>query len=204
MHGGHRLLALGDSYTIGESVAEDQRWPVQLVRLLRRAGIRINEPLIIAQTGWTTDELGEAIEKEQPSGVFDIVTLLIGVNNQYRGRSGEEYRKQFRELLVRAIAFADGRSSHVIVLSIPDWSVMPFAEGRDRETIARAIDHFNAINCEEALALHAPYVDITPVSRKALQDKSLIAPDRLHPSAAMYEQWAELMLPVALRILGGQ
>src|SRR3954453_11153972 len=144
-----RYLALGDSYTIGESVAVADRYPVQLARELK-----LGEPEIIAKTGWTTDELSAAIDKAMdkadPHGPYDLVTLLIGVNNQYRGRSADEYRTQFAGLLQRAIGFAGGNAQHVIVVSIPDWGVTPFAEGRDRAKIAREIDQFNAINREEA------------------------------------------------------
>ena len=193
-----RYLALGDSYTIGASVAPAERWPVQLTAQLRANGRIVAEPLIIARTGWTTDELMAGIERLQPQGPFDLVSLLIGVNDQYRGYSSEAYRQQLRQLLHTAIAYAGGHASHVIVLSIPDWSVTPFAAGHQRATIAAAIDHFNAINRQETAQAGAHYVDITPVSRQALQDASLLATDGLHPSGKMYAQWVELVLPTAL------
>ena len=193
-----RYLALGDSYTIGASVAPAERWPVQLAAQLRANGLIVAEPLIIARTGWTTDELMTGIERQQPQGPFDLVSLLIGVNDQYRGRSGDAYRRQFRQLLHTAIAYAGGRPTHVIVVSIPDWSVTPFAAGYPRTVIAAAIDHFNTINREETAHAGAHYVDITPVSRQALQDASLLASDGLHPSGKMYTQWVELVLPAAL------
>jgi lysophospholipase L1-like esterase len=186
------FLALGDSYTIGESVAAADRFPSQLARLLPA-----QDPVIVARTGWTTDELDKAIDAAQPRGPFDLVTLLIGVNNQYRGRSSEEYRTQFDALLKRAVAFAGGRASRVIVVSIPDWGVTPFAAGRDAKAIAADIDRFNAINRREAEAAGAHYVDITPISRRAASDPSLIAPDGLHPSARMYKEWVDVILPVA-------
>ncbi|HJQ36458.1 MAG TPA: undecaprenyl-diphosphatase UppP, partial [Thermoanaerobaculia bacterium] len=170
-----RYLALGDSYTIGESVAAEERFPVQLAKQLN-----LGEPQIIAKTGWTTDELNAAIDAANPKGPFDLVTLLIGVNNQYRGRGADEYRTQFVGLLQRAIGFAGGNTRHVIVVSIPDWGVTPFAEGRDRAKIAREIDQFNAINREEAQRAGAKWVDITPISRR--NDPSLVAGDGLHPS----------------------
>ena len=139
-----RYLALGDSYTIGESVAESERFPVQLVRELG-----LSEPAIIAKTGWTTDELGHALDAVRLAGPFDLVTLLIGVNNQYRGRDAEQYRGEFSELLQRAIGFAGGDAKKVVVVSIPDWGVTPFAEGRDRAKIATEIDRYNAINRED-------------------------------------------------------
>ena len=139
-----RFLALGDSYTIGESVAEHERWPNQLAEIVKTA-----KPQIIAKTGWTTDELSAAIDAADPQGRFDLVTLLIGVNNQYRGRDAEEYRRQFVGLLNRAIEFAGGKPDRVVVVSIPDWGVTPFAAKRDRAVIAREIDRFNAINLAE-------------------------------------------------------
>jgi lysophospholipase L1-like esterase len=197
----YRFLALGDSYTIGESVDERERWPVQLAGMLRGQEIDIADPVIIARTGWTTDELDAAIDRENPREPFDLVSLLIGVNNQYRERGKEEYREQFKRLLQRAIRFAGGGSSHVIVLSIPDWGVMPFAEGRDRKKIAQEIDNFNAINREETERSGAHYVDVIPLSRDAASDMSLIASDGLHPSGKMYEEWAKLALPQAMQML---
>jgi lysophospholipase L1-like esterase len=191
-----RFLALGDSYTIGEKVEAAQRWPMQLVSLLRQEKIDIDDPIIIAQTGWTTDELAAAIDQAQTAGMFDLVSLLIGVNNQYRGYAAEEYRTQFSALLTRAIGFADNHSTHVIVLSIPDWSVTPFAAGRDRSKIATEIDRFNAINRAATVRSGAHYIDITPISREAAYNWNLIAPDGLHPSGQMYRQWVETTLPI--------
>ncbi len=198
----YRYLALGDSYTIGESVEEMERWPVQLAMLIAEKRIDILMPTIIAKTGWTTDELDAAIDREKPTGPFDIVSLLIGVNNQYRSRSPEEYREQFKGLLQRAIGFAGSNVKRVIVLSIPDWGVTPFAKGRNVAKIAQEIDRFNAINREEAGRAGAHYIDVTPVSREATQDASLIALDGLHPSDKMYAEWARLALPKALEALG--
>lgn len=197
----YHILALGDSYTIGESVEHSERWPTQLVQLLRNDNVAIDEPTTIAKTGWTTDELMQAIEKENPQDTFDLVSLLIGVNNQYRGRSEDEYRHEFKVLLQRSITFAGGKPSHVIVLSIPDWGVTPFAEGRDKVKIAHEIDGFNAINQEEAVRAGVQYVDVTEISRQSVHDPSLIAADGLHPSAKMYAYWARLVHPVALKVL---
>ena len=185
-----RYLALGDSYTIGESVAEPDRWPNQLARALG-----IPQPEIIAKTGWTTDELNAAIDKADPKGPYSLVTLLIGVNNQSRGRDAEQYRREFAGLLQRAIRFAGGNAQHVIVVSIPDWGVTPFAKGRDLLKIGAEIDYFNRINREETQKANARYVDITPISRRA--DPSLIAADGLHPSAKMYAEWVKAILPEA-------
>jgi lysophospholipase L1-like esterase len=197
-----RFLALGDSYTIGESVRPADRWPVQLASTLRERGIDVAEPEIIAATGWTTDELASAIGELEPRGPYGLVSLLIGVNNQYRGQPLEEYRDQFRGLLEQAIAFAGDESGRVLVLSIPDWGVTPFAEGRDRAQIAREIDAFNAVNRDEAVRAGAHHVDVTPISRLAAADSELVAGDGLHPSEAMYRAWAELAWPEALAALG--
>ena len=196
------FLALGDSYTIGESVPDAERWPMQLAERLRERGITVDSVLIIARTGWTTDELAAGIAERAPQGPFDLVSLLIGVNNQYRGRDTSEYRAQFRERLGQAVELAGGRADRVIVLSIPDWGVMPFAEGRDRMRIAAEIDSFNAINREETERTGARYVDVTPVSREAAGDSTLVAGDGLHPSGAQYARWADLALPEALAALG--
>lgn len=186
------FLALGDSYTIGEQVAERERWPVRLAAALRTAGIDVADPRIIARTGWTTDELAAGIDAAHVSGTYSLVSLLIGVNNQYRGRTAEEYRGQFRGLLDLAIGFAGARAPRVIVLSIPDWGVMPFAEGRDRAAIGREIDSFNAAARDEVLRAGAHWVDVTPTSREARADWA--APDGLHPSGAQYAAWAALAL----------
>jgi lysophospholipase L1-like esterase len=196
-----RILALGDSYTIGEGVAERERWPVRLAALLRDRGMLVGDPTIVARTGWTTDELNAGIDAAHLSGSYDLVTLLVGVNNQYRGRAATEYRTEFRALLERAAAFAGASASRVIVLSIPDWSVTPFAAGRDQDAIAREIGAYNAIAQEEAARMGAPFVDITPISIRAASDPELLASDGLHPSGAMYEQWARLVLPVASELL---
>lgn len=198
--GDMRFLALGDSYTIGESVQPLERWPVQLVSLMRAEGLLVDEPLIIASTGWTTDELSAGIDRANPLGTYDLVSLLIGVNNQYRGRDLEEYRGQFAALLERAFSFANGRANHVLVLSIPDWSLVPFAAGRDRARIAAEIDQFNALNRAEAERAGAQYVDVTPISRRAAADPDLIAGDGLHPSGKMYAEWAKLALPVVRQV----
>ena len=142
----YTYLALGDSYTIGESVPSEKNFPHQVVALLQKEKISIDEPAIIAKTGWTTDELQEQLSRVRLAVPFDFVTLLIGVNNQYRGRSATEYAQQFEELLQQSIGYAGDKANHVIVLSIPDWGVTPFAKDRDRNKIAKEIDAFNAIN----------------------------------------------------------
>ena len=201
-----QFLALGDSYTIGESVAPEERWPVQLGALLRAEGLDIGDPTLIATTGWTTDELSAAIDRANPQGAFDLVSLLIGVNNQYRGGGQDEYREQFAALLQRAIGFAGGNPARVLVLSIPDWGVTPFAARleRDPAAVAADIDAFNAINRAETERPGAHYVDVTPFSREAAHDPSLLADDGLHPSGRMYAEWARLALPAARAALGGK
>jgi lysophospholipase L1-like esterase len=198
---GPRYLALGDSYTIGESVDAQDRWPMQLARMLRDQKIDITDPEIIATTGWTTDELSAGMDRANPSGPNALVSLLIGVNNQFRGRSVDEFRGQFAALLNRAIALAGNQNSHVIVLSIPDWGVTPFAEGRDRDAIGRQIDQFNAVCHEECDKKNVAFVDITPISKRAAGDASLVADDGLHPSAKMYRLWCEAALPAAKNAL---
>jgi lysophospholipase L1-like esterase len=196
-----RILSLGDSYTIGESVSSDDRWPVQLASLLRARGLDVADPQIIARTGWTTRDLSSAIDEERPRGPFDLVTLLIGVNDQYRGRSAEEYRPQFRLALSRALTQAGRRPGSVIVISIPDWGVTPHAQGRDRRKVASDIDAFNAVNRDEASAVGTHYADVTGLSRLAANNRNLVAADGLHPSAAMYVEWAHAILPLALDVL---
>jgi lysophospholipase L1-like esterase len=197
-----RYLALGDSYTIGESVDPSRRWPDQLVTSLRQQGLSAADPVIIAKTGWTTGELEAAIGQQNPDGPFELVSLQIGVNNQYRGYDVQEYRTQFQALLQQAIAFAGGDADRVIVLSIPDWGVTPFASRRDRNQIASEIDQFNTVNRTEAQQAGARYVDVTPISRQAAMDPSLVAEDGLHPSGKMYEAWVSLVLPEALSAVG--
>ncbi len=196
-----RYLALGDSYTIGESVTGDQRWPVLLSAGLRKNGISISGPKIIAKTGWTTNELLTGIKTSQTEGTFDLVSLLIGVNNQYRGYDMNEYRKEFITLLDTAVKFAGGKPGNVIVLSIPDWGITPFAKDRDRDKISGEIDEFNNVNREETEQIGAFYIDITPYSRTASGDSTLIAGDGLHPSGKMYAEWAAMALPAAVKIL---
>lgn len=185
----YSYLALGDSYSIGESVPVYDKFPYQLVQRLRNKGIAIYAPEIVAKTGWTTDELSKGIAQLTFLPNYDLVTLLIGVNNQYRGRPVEEYEKQFEQLLQQAIQFAGGKPDHVIVISIPDWGATPFAKDRDRTIISREIDAFNAVNKRIAAAYKAKYANITDGSRKALTDASLVAPDLLHPSGLEYAKW---------------
>jgi len=189
-----RYLALGDSYTIGEDVLADQRWPMQLTEKLRRQGVVIDDPQIVAVTGWTTDELSDGIDKAELAASYDLVTLLIGVNNQYRGRPAEEYRTQFRALLMRAMSLAGKRPQRLVVVSIPDWGVTPFGHqsGRNLRQIAAELDAFNAIAHAETLEAGARFVNITGISR---DHANLVASDGLHPSGAQYSLWTQAIEP---------
>ena len=198
-----RWLALGDSYTIGEGVDPAGRWPIQLAARLRDAGIAIDDPRVIACTGWTTDELSAAMDAAEPLGEWDFVSLLIGVNNQYRGRSEHDYRGEFHGLLRRAVALAGGERGRVLVLSIPDWGVTPFAgaHGRDPATVSAELDAYNAVAralCEDE---GVAFVDVTPASRDRGGEPAMLADDGLHPSATQYARWADAALPVAAALL---
>lgn len=185
------FLALGDSYTIGEGVPVFDNFPYQAVKLLRQKGIKINAPEIVAKTGWTTDELINGIENYQLLKKYDLVTLLIGVNNQYRGRNVDEYGIQYKKLLDSAVKFAGGKKERVLVLSIPDWGVTPFAEGKDRSKIATEIDRYNAVKEKINKEAGVVFISITEGTREASGDISLLAKDKLHPSGKEYKRWAE-------------
>ena len=203
-----RFLALGDSYTCGEGVAPTARWTHQLVARLRDRGIEIGDPDTIAVTGWTTEELWAGVDRFEADGEsrapYDVVTLLIGVNDQYRGYEPAAYRKRFRDLVARAVQLAGGQPGRVLVLSVPDWSVTPFAveDGHEtpesRERIAYTIDGFNQIGAEETAAARARWVNITPLSRTQGEH---VVDDNLHPGPSAYRAWAEEALPAALAAL---
>lgn len=187
----YTLLALGDSYTIGEKVPAKENFPNQAVHILREKGFDFKSPKIVAKTGWTTDELQTGIKKTRFRKHYDFVTLLIGVNNQYRGRKAADYIPEFESLLKQAIQFAGNDTSHVIVLSIPDWGITPFAKGRDSKRIAAEINEYNAANKLITLKYNVQYIDITPGTREASADPSLLTTDGLHPSGKEYARWAE-------------
>lgn len=195
-----RHLALGDSYTIGEGVPETGRWPVQMGQRLAAEGLMLGPPRIVATTGWTTDELSAGMDAAQLTPPFDLVTLLIGVNNQYRGRGAEEYIAQFSRLLARAVALAGDRPGRVVVVSIPDWGVTRFARehGHDAAAVGAALDRFNALARAAAEEAGAAFVDITDLSRKHPDE---LADDGLHPDARQYARWAERIAPAAHRAL---
>lgn len=191
-------LALGDSYTIGESVTTYGAFPYQLSAALKNDSVNVQDPKIVARTGWTTSNLINAINGETLKPSYDFVTLLIGVNNEYQGGDMETYKIEFKQLLQTAIHFAGDNPSHVFVLSIPDWGVTPFAknDSRSAATIAKEIDAYNAINKQETADLSTNYLDITAISREAATDPTLIAEDGLHPSAQMYARWIALLAPM--------
>jgi lysophospholipase L1-like esterase len=198
-----KFLALGDSYTIGEGVQETERWPNQLAATLHSKNIAIDAPEIVARTGWTTDELSDAMDRHTFHPPYALVTLLIGVNNQYRGRDLQNYRDQFSALLRRTIELAGGRRERVIVVSIPDWGVTSFgrSSGRDGAQIAREIDAYNAANAEIATMQHVGYVDVTAASRTGGAASEALVGDGLHPSATMYKRWVDSIEPLAKKAL---
>jgi lysophospholipase L1-like esterase len=196
-------LALGDSYTAGTGVEDSERWPVLLSRRLLEEGASIGAPQIVAMAGWTTRDLRNALVRLEDQSPYDLVSLLIGVNDQAAGWDAEDYRAGFTDLLEQAIRLAGGDAGAVLVLSIPDWGATPYALRQRGDDISPEIDAFNAVNREISTERGARYVDITPISRQALDDPSLLAEDELHPSAAMYAQWVELALPEACAALRG-
>jgi len=193
-------LALGDSYTIGESVMINDRFPVQLVDGIRREDIAMADPRIIAMTGWTTLDLEDAIEQANVEGqTFDLVSLLIGVNDQFQGRDFEEYRPNFKRLLETAIEFAGGDKTRVFVVSIPDYAFTEFGQSASPQVISRQLADYNAVNRSVSLELEVDYVDITPISQRGLDEPELVAEDGLHPSGTMYALWVELILEEKLK-----
>lgn len=194
----YSYFALGDSYTIGEQVPAEENFPHQLVKILNKKGLRVAPPEIVATTGWTTDELFAADKKAR---TYSFVTLLIGVNNQYRGRSVENFKEEYTQLLKNAIDFAGGDASKVFVLSIPDWGVTPFAEGRDREQIAKEIDAYNNAKEEITKAHSCHWLDITPSTRNHGTDETYLVGDKLHYSGKEYALWAERLAPMVEREL---
>jgi lysophospholipase L1-like esterase len=197
----YSYLALGDSYTIGEQVSFAENFPNQAVQILREGGFAFFAAEIIAKTGWTTDELSNAIENTSTLQQYDIVTLLIGVNNQYRGRSATEFKIEFEHLLQKAIQFSGNRPYRVIVLSIPDWGVTPFAVDRNRNQVAEEIDGYNEICKNSATAFKANFINITASQRADGSKTEFLAPDGLHPSGKEYKKWAVALSDTILRVL---
>lgn len=202
MKGRSTYLALGDSYTIGECVTQRKSFPYQL-QAFPDMDLQLEDPHVIAKTGWTCEELADGINQADLQGKYDFVTLLIGVNDQYRGHSVSDYRTLFSDLLRKAIALCASGRSKVFVLSIPDWSETPFCLSSDREPalVSAEIDLFNAVNKELAQVEGVQYIDITPISRLGRLNPDLVAGDGLHPSAKMYEAWVKLLAPKVLDVL---
>ncbi len=184
-------LALGDSYTIGESVQESERWPNQLAKVLKGTSLEVETVTIIAKTGWTTAELIEGIEISKNTNQYDLVSLLIGVNNQYRGQSLERFEKELIQLIKTAITYSKNGPQNVFLVSIPNWGVTPFAKDRDAEKIGLEIQAFNEVIQKQANEFKLPFIDITPISIEAKTDLSLLASDQLHPSGNMYQLWVK-------------
>lgn len=191
MQSTYTYLALGDSYTIGESELLQKSFPYQTVQLLRKQGYNFSAPEIIAKTGWTTDELEEGIKEHKFLSKYDFVSLLIGVNNQYRRRDVMLYKMEFEQLLKKALALANDKSSHVIVVSIPDYSVTPFAQSKDLDKMAKEVEVFNNVSKAVSIQYKVQYVDVTTSSKESKNDPALIAEDGLHPSAKEYKKWAQ-------------
>jgi lysophospholipase L1-like esterase len=188
-----KFLALGDSYTIGESVTTNERWPVQLMDSLSARGLDNVESKILATTGWRTDNLAEAIRHAKIKTEYTLVSLLIGVNNLYQGKSVESYKPEFEALLDMAIKIAGGRKSRVFVVSIPDYGYTPFGK-KDQPAISKGIDEYNAVNESIARKMNVKYYNITDISRRGLAEPDLVAFDGLHPSGKMYSEWIKLIL----------
>ncbi|MBO3272606.1 SGNH/GDSL hydrolase family protein [Hymenobacter defluvii] len=195
------FLSLGDSYTIGEGVSEQARWSVQLAQQLRQRGTEVAPPDLIARTGWTTQDLQRAIVASGNQRTYELVSLLIGVNDQYQGQSAADYRLRLRQLLQTATRFAGGRSGRVVVLSIPDWGQTPYAQGRNRTQIGEEIDQFNEVARQECQQAGVAFVDITGLTRSASGDASQFAPDGLHYSGQQMARWAEAALPVVQKVV---
>jgi lysophospholipase L1-like esterase len=196
-----RYLALGDSYTIGQSVPQNERFPAQVATQLRSSGIDMADPLYIATTGWTTLNLQAAINTQNPQGPFDAVTLLIGVNDQYQTHDTSNYRNNFTLLLNKVISLAGNKKEKVFVVSIPDYSVTPFVQAANKAQVSKEIDWFNAINKEVTLSFAVSYTDITSGSREGATNAALIANDGLHPSGLEYKKWSDKLFPLMKNVL---
>ena len=192
----YTYLALGDSYTIGEKVPSEENFPNQVVSILRKKEFDFATPRVVAKTGWTTDELQLGINKSKLETRYDFVSLLVGVNNQYRGREASDYKQEFESLLQQALKFAGNNPKRLIVLSIPDWSITSFAEGKDRQMIALQIDEYNKINKQVADKYRVHYINITLRTRQAAANIELLAEDCLHPSGKEYKKWAVVVAAI--------
>lgn len=193
-----RYLALGDSYTIGASVSENERWPIQLRDSLTLAGYNFESTEIIAVTGWRTDNLMNGIVQNQPDSNYNLVSLLIGVNNQFQGSPINKFRIELDSLIRWSIALAQGNPNQVFMVSIPDYGYTPFGSPQSRERISRELDNYNSIKDSLAQVYNIPYYYITDISRRGLEETDLVADDNLHPSGKQYTLWVERILPELL------
>jgi len=195
-----KFLALGDSYTIGQSVEISERWPVQFLKELKINTSAIDTLQIIAQTGWRVDQLKEAMNSSNLEPPYGLVSLLIGVNNQFQGQNANDFRPEFIEILEKSLKLVENRTERLFVVSIPDWGASPYGFGTDRTKVSKEIDEFNSVVKEESEKRGLRYFDITAISRRALIDKTLIASDELHPSGKMYKLWVDKMIPVISKV----
>ena len=195
-----KFLALGDSYTIGQSVEINERWPVQFLKELKTSTSAIDTLQIIAQTGWRVDQLKEAMNNSDLQPPYGLVSLLIGVNNQFQGQDAVGFRPEFIEILEKSLKLVENRTERLFVISIPDWGSSPYGASLNREKISKEIDDFNSVLKEESEKRGIRYFNITTISRRALTDNSLIASDRLHPSGKMYKLWVDKIIPVISKI----
>ena len=195
-----KFLALGDSYTIGQSVEVNQRWPVQFLKELKSSVNAIDTLQIIARTGWRVDELKEAMNSSNLEPPYGLVSLLIGVNNQYQGQSANDFRPEFIEILEKSLKLVNNRKERLFVVSIPDWGASPYGFGFDRAKVSKEINDFNSVVKEESEKRGLRYFDITAISRRALLDRTLIASDGLHPSGKMYKLWVDKMIPIISKV----
>ena len=195
-----KFLALGDSYTIGQSVEISERWPVQFLKELKINTSAIDTLQIIAQTGWRVDQLKEAMNSSNLEPPYGLVSLLIGVNNQFQGQNANDFRPEFIEILEKSLKLVENRTERLFVVSIPDWGASPYGLGTDRTKVSKEIDEFNSVVKEESEKRGLRYFDITAISRRALIDRTLIASDELHPSGKMYKLWVDKMIPVISKV----
>ncbi|WP_435119511.1 SGNH/GDSL hydrolase family protein [Halolamina sp. C58] len=195
-----RVLALGDSYTIGTGVDPDERWVSKLVDRLREAGESVADPVVIAENGWTTDDLDGAIRERDPDGPFDLVTLLIGANNCFQAESASEFEPKFRTMLDRALGFAEEPDS-VVVITVPDYTLTPVGRENEPDEHAERLERYNEIVREAARAEGTRLVDVVPTSKRVAEDGSLVAGDDLHPAPEQHDLWLERIVPTAAAAL---
>ena len=195
-----KFLALGDSYTIGASVAVNERWPVQFLNELKLYTSAIDTLQIIATSGWRVDQLKNGMNNSNLEPPYGLISLLIGVNNQFQGQNANGFRPEFIEILEKSLKLVNNRKERFFVISIPDWGASPFGSGFDRTKVSKEIDEFNSVLKEESEKRGVRYFNITDISRRALTDRTLIASDGLHPSGKMYKLWVDKMIPEISKI----